>query len=220
MAQRIERSRDELQLAEHPVGALRGEAAEDPADDQHQHQRQKQPDGGRDDDRSTGLEHAAPHNRAQACLGGASAQQPADQRMAGRRGDAQRPGDEVPGDRAHQSAEDHLRVDDRRVDNALAHRFGDVQAKEEEGDEVEEGGPGDGILRLQYAGRHDGRDRVRRVVQAIEKIKGQRDADQRDQQREEMGSMGRVRDQAWSMTRPLISFATSSNLSVTFSRWL
>ena len=182
MAQRIKRCGDELQLAEHPVRTLRRELAEDPADDQHQHQRQEQADGGVNDDRRAGLEHPAPHDRAQPGLGRARAQQAADQRMAGGRRDAQPPGDQVPGDRPHQRAEDDLRVDDAGVDDALAHRFGHMQAEEEEGDEVEEGGPGDRILRFQHAGRHDGRDRVGGVVQAVQEIEQQGDTDQRDQQ--------------------------------------
>ena len=36
----------------------------------------------------------------------------------------------------------------------------------------------------QHAGRHDGGDGIRRVVQAVEKIEHQRDGDQSDQQRQ------------------------------------
>ena len=182
MSQRIERCGHQLQLAEHPVRPLRREAAEDPADEQHQHQRQEQPDGRRQDDGDAGLEHAAPHHGGQPRLGQARAQQPADQGVAGRGWDAQPPGDEVPRYRPHQRAEDQLRVDDAGVDDPLAHRGRDMQPEEEESDEVEEGGPGDRIVRLENASRHDRRDRVGGVVQAVQEIEQQGDADQRDQQ--------------------------------------
>ena len=52
----------------------------------------------------------------------------------------------------------------------------------EEGDEVEKGRPGDRILRFEHAGGHDGRDRIGGVVQPVQEIEQQGDADQRDQQ--------------------------------------
>ena len=47
-------------------------------------------------------------------------------------------------------------------------------------DEVEERRPGDRLLRREHAGRHDGRDRVRRVVEAVDEVEEQRDADDDD----------------------------------------
>ena len=79
------------------------------------------------------------------------------------------------------------------VDDAAADGFGHMQAEEQERDEVEERGPGHGILRPQHAGRDDGGDRIRRVVQPVEKIKRQRDEDQRHQQRECEPDVHRVR---------------------------
>ena len=76
-------------------------------------------------------------------------------------------------------------------DDAGADGLGHVQAEEQEGDEVEEGRPGDGVARLQHARRHDGGDRVRGVVQAVEEVEGERhdDEDDEDRQAEEAASM-------------------------------
>ena len=71
-----------------------------------------------------------------------------------------------------------------RVDDALADGLRDVQAEEQEGDEVEERRPEHRVLRLQHARRDDGRDRIGGIVQAVQEIEQQRDADQADQQRE------------------------------------
>ena len=81
------------------------------------------------------------------------------------------------------SAPKITRVDDMRVDDAGAERLGDVQAEEQEGDEVEERRPGHRVARPEHARRHDGGDRVGGVVQAVEEIERQRDGDQADQQR-------------------------------------
>ena len=102
--------------------------------------------------------------------------------VAGRGGDAEHPGEDVPDDRADQSREDHRGGDDLHVDDALADRVGDVEPEEEEGDEVEEGGPGDRELRAEHAGRYHRRDRIGGVVQAVQEIEQQGDADQGDQQ--------------------------------------
>ena len=60
-------------------------------------------------------------------------------------------------------------------------------------------------LRAQHAGRDHRRDRIGGVVQAVQEIERERDADQRDQ----MVKVIAVH-QAWSITMPWISSATSS----------
>ena len=50
----------------------------------------------------------------------------------------------------------------------------------ERGDEVEERRPDDRLARRQHARRHDGRDRVRGVVEAVDVVEEERDADQAD----------------------------------------
>src|SRR5438128_1146574 len=52
-----------------------------------------------------------------------------------------------------------------------------------EGHEIEERRPDHRILRPQYAGRHDGRDRIGGVVQSVEKVEQQRNPDQDRQNR-------------------------------------
>ena len=70
-------------------------------------------------------------------------------------------------------------VDDIGRDYARSDGLGDMQAKKQKGDEVEEGGPKHRILRTQDPGRDNRCDGVRRIVQAIEKIERQSDSDQR-----------------------------------------
>lgn len=55
----------------------------------------------------------------------------------------------------------------------------------QEGDEIEEGRPGDkDDLRPQHPGRDDGRDRIGGVVQAVQEIEQDRDEYQEDDERE------------------------------------
>ena len=68
-------------------------------------------------------------------------------------------------------------------------------------------------LRAQHPGRDHGRDRIGGVVQAVQEIERERDADQRDDDE------GVAVHQAWSITMPWISSATSSKPSSTRSRW-
>jgi len=91
--------------------------------------------------------------------------------------DAQPVGDDLPDDRARQRAEDYAGIDDVRLDNATADRFGDVQSEYHEGDEIEESGPGDGVMRTQHTRRNNGRDRVGGIVHAVEEVERQRDDD-------------------------------------------
>ena len=53
-----------------------------------------------------------------------------------------------------------------------------MQAEEQKGDEVEEGRPGYSLLGPEHTSGNDGCNGVGRVMQAIEKVEEQRDADQ------------------------------------------
>jgi hypothetical protein len=110
------------------------------------------------------------------------------------RRDAEGPGDEVPGDRAGKCTEYDARVDDIGRHDADPDRLRHVRAEHQEGDEIEEGGPYDRLLRPQHPRGDDGGDRVRRVVQAVEEVERQRDHDQRDQDRQ--GERDRVHGQS------------------------
>jgi hypothetical protein len=121
---------------------------------------------------------AVQHDRLRPGLGEARAHQAADQRVARRGWDAGQPGDDVPGDRAGERAEHQPVGDLGDVDDAGADGLGHVQAEEDEGHEVEERGPGDGVAGAQHARGDDGGDRVGRVVQAVQEVERQRDGDQ------------------------------------------
>ena len=54
----------------------------------------------------------------------------------------------------------------------------DGRAERERRDEIEEGRPDDRFARRQHARRHDGGDRIRRVVETVDVVEEQRDADQ------------------------------------------
>ena len=71
-----------------------------------------------------------------------------------------------------------VRIDHARLDDAGADGVGDVEPEHQEGDEIEEGRPEHRILRAQHPGRHDRRDRIGGVVQAVEEVEQQRDRDQ------------------------------------------
>ena len=95
-----------------------------------------------------------------------------------------------------------------------------LQAEHQEGDEIEERRPEHRILRPQHAGRDDGRDRIGGVVQSVEEVEQQRDGDQSDQDgKTKRGIHGAALPYTCSITMLLISLATSSKRSATFSRW-
>ena len=152
---------------------------------------------------------------APAGLGHGRAGVAADERVRRARREAVVPRDQVPDDRAHQAGEDHREADDRDVDQARPDGLGDGRAEGERRDEVEEGGPDDGLARRQHARRHDGRDRVRGVVKAVDVVEDERDDDERDDC-EEVGI--HPRRQACLTTTPSSTLATSSQRSVAASR--
>ncbi len=78
---------------------------------------------------------------------------------------------EVPHDGAHESTEDHVRVHVLGRQDALAYGRGDIELEDREGDEVEEGGPYDGLVGAQDSGRDHRGDGVRRVVKPVQEVK-------------------------------------------------
>ena len=66
------------------------------------------------------------------------------------------------------------------VDHPGADGLGDRRAEGERRDEVEERRPHDRLARREHARRHDRRDRVGRVVEAVDVVEDQRDEDQGD----------------------------------------
>ena len=167
-----------------------GDACRKTFGDQHHQQRAEQEaEQRRDEDEEHRLPDAGGDQRAGAGLGDHRADDAADQRVRRARRDAVPPGDEVPGDRADQRAEDDVVVDDAGLDDALADRRRDAQVEDEDRDDVEEGGEDDRLLRLQHAGRDDGGDRVRGVVEAVHEVERDRQHDQqRDDAERDLGS--------------------------------
>jgi len=183
VAEAVEGRREELAAAKEPVEPVRVPAPEDPGDEDREHEAEDQAEHRRHDDEQQRLDPAGEQQGLEAGLRDRGASIAADQRV--RRGDrdAVIPGDQVPEDRADEPREDHLLGDHGEVDHSLADRLGDVRAEHEGGDEVEEGGPDHRDLGAQDSRRDDGRDRVRRVVEAIEEVEDQGDQDDGDQDR-------------------------------------
>ncbi len=88
-----------------------------------------------------------------------------------------------------------------------------MQAEEEEGYEIEEGRPRNGILRPQHPGGNDRGNGICGVVKTVQKIEEQCNGDEADKQRQCKCDI----HQTFSITMPLISLATSSKRSTTFS---
>src|SRR4029450_2051449 len=105
-------------------------------------------------------------------------------------------------------------------DDPGADGVSDVEPKHHEGDEVEERRPEHRVVRPEHPRRDDGRDRVGGIVQSVEEVEQQRECDQPDQDRKtKRGAHGPAPPYTCSITIELISLATSSKRSATFSRW-
>src|SRR4029077_8293816 len=105
------------------------------------------------------------------------------------------------------------------LDDAGADGVGNMGPEHRERHEVEERRPDHRILRTQHPGRHDGGDRIGSIVQSVEEVEQQRDRNQCDQNgKTKRGVHLMSLPYTCSMTIELISFATSSKRSETFSR--
>ncbi len=148
----------------------------------HERDRYQQADGRRQHDPEQRLAQPLPNDGRDADLRQGGADQTADQRVRTAGRDPGPPREDVPRDRPGEGAEDHPGVDDVGGDDALAERLRDVQAEEQEGDEVEERGQHHRALRRKHARRDDGRDGVGGVVRPVDEVEEQREADQPDEQ--------------------------------------
>jgi hypothetical protein len=129
--QAVERGRENLQAPEQPVHPAGRGPHENPRDRQQQQRAQNKADQRRNEDEGNDLQDAGGDQRPGSRLGYACANDAADQRMRGGRGNAVVPGDDVPGDGADQRAEHHVVVDDTLVDDAFADRGRDMQLEYE-----------------------------------------------------------------------------------------
>ena len=127
--------------------------------------------------------------------------EPADQGVRRRRGKAQPPGDEIPGDGPEKSGGDDAQGNGDGVDDPLPDGGGDPGLEEERGDEIEEGGPEDGVLGFEHAGRYNGGDGVRGVVEAVDEIEGQRHQHQEKDQCQISHFSGRSLPRYWRRPR-------------------
>ena len=115
MAQRIERGGDELQRAEvlSTTNGVRRTKIHDTTSTSSS--ASDEPDQGRHDDGASVFPSPDQTTAPSPAFADARADDAADQRVGAGRGDAEPPGDDVPGDRAGQRAEDHARVDHLRA---------------------------------------------------------------------------------------------------------
>ena len=160
-----------------------------------------------------------PHDRFGAGPHDAGSQQSTDQRMRTTGGNTDPPCDQVPGNRAHERAKNHPRIDDVSGHNAGANGLRHVHTEKQERYEVEERCPYHRIARSQHARRHDGCNRVRAVMQAVKKSNASATAIRPIKTgRLRMTAIAECVGYRLSMTSAFISFATSSKRSTTFSR--
>src|SRR5581483_5226434 len=101
----------------------------------------------------------------------------ADQRVRRRRRKSPPPGEQVPDNRAKQSADHHVLRDHTDINHAAANGFGDGGSQQESGQEVEEGGPYNCELGREDASRNDGGDAIRGIVEAVKKVESLGDED-------------------------------------------
>ena len=108
----------------------------------------------------------------------------AEKGVGGAGGEAEIPGNQIPRNGSEEAGEDDIGRDDFEVDHALSDGGGDARFEREGGDEVPEGGPGDGLEGREDAGRNDGGNGVGCVMKAVDVIEGQGDRDDQGYQDE------------------------------------
>ncbi len=106
----------------------------------------------------------------------------ADERVRRAGGQRQPPRDEVPENSARQAGHDDVGRHQVQIHESLAHRFGHRRAEQERRHEVEKPGPQHGLPRRKHARGHDGGDRIGGVVESVDEVEDQRDADDQDGQ--------------------------------------
>ena len=184
VAQAEEGGGDQLQAAEGAVDFARALFADNPTSDggkkygeNHSHNRRNKneedrPNPATDDE---GLESDMGNSRAAVAT---------DESMGRAGGQAENEGNEVPRDSAEQTGEKNLLRDHFEMDHAFADSGGNRGTEEEGGDEVPEGGPGDGAQGREDAGGDDSGDGVGGVVPAVREFEGESEDDDRDEEGE------------------------------------
>ena len=182
------RRRDQLELAEILVHLRRGGVAEQPVDQHHHGVGGKHPDERRADNHLQGKGPLAggtyvegfetvaeTAQQAHARHGGAGVA--ADQGVRRTGGQAEPPGDQIPGDGARQSGHNHVGGHQAYIHEAPAHRPGNRRAEHESRGKIEERGPQHGLKRCEHPRSHNRGDGIRRIVKTVDVIEHQRNRD-------------------------------------------
>ncbi len=177
-----------MEHAEGPLRSRGGRPHSQPARRQHDQHRQDHPQRRREDDRDQRLVEPIPLDSGEARMGHSGSDDPANQGMARRGGQALEPRDDVPEHRSDQRPEHHGRSHQVLVDQALADRVGDLVQlrhgeREKISSEVEESGECHGLRGAQQARGDDRRDRIGGIVQPVQEVERERDGDEANQQR-------------------------------------
>src|ERR1043165_8997157 len=112
----------------------------------------------------------------------ARAYQRADQGVGAGGGDAEIARNDLPGNRANQSAKNHLIGERLRGYDSAANRVRDMKPEDQERDEIEERRPRDGITGREYAGGNDRGDRIGSIVAPVQEVENERNGNQPDQE--------------------------------------
>ena len=177
-----EARRDELEPAEDAVDDAGRPASDHPHEDGHEHERAEESEDRCAERRDQHLvREAVPEDHVEPRLRDARTEHSADEGVARARGQTEVPGQQVPGDRSDQACEHDTERHRVRVDDPLRDRGGDLERRER-AREVQDRGQGDRDAWMQRARRDPGRDRVRRVVEAVGEVEEERDRDDRDEQ--------------------------------------
>ena len=176
--------RHELPAPEAPIEPV---DPADPVEDVEDHQHEDHPEGEPDERREHDEDGDGPeatldeHMDPSPCDRGAGHAADEGVRRAAREPQIER--DEVPTDRPREAGEDH--ADRQHVELRVHHVLGDgvghLGAEDQEGDEVEEGGPEHSEAWREDTGRYDGRHRVGGVVEPVREVEGERDQNDEDE---------------------------------------
>ena len=225
--ERVKRCGHKLQVPEPPVHRERERTRRHPGHGDYESHRNGKAGQRRHHNAECGLNHAGPNDCVQASMGNAGAKETPNQRMRAARREGEKPARDVPHDCPDQRAENHARVNGAGVDDAGPEGLRDVQPEYAKRDEIEKRRPKHRCKRPQHASRDYRCNRVRRVMETIEKVKGEGEHNKTDEHRQGQRCCRHrpaqpLREptarQACSRTMLWISFPMSSKQSTRVSR--
>src|SRR6266487_6262867 len=178
----------ELQAAEPAVDLKWALFADDPTGENGDEHGDQEADDRGEEDEKDGFGPAAQDKGTETCAGHGSTPVAAHKSVRRAGGEAEDESNEIPGDGSEESRQKNLLIDHLNVDHAFSDGLGDGSAENEGGDEVPEGGPGDGAERRQYARGDDGGNGVGGVVPAVREF--EREGEEDDDEKEGEASHG------------------------------